>query len=171
MQTKDKRIQLAPSEFLGEVDRLLAHAANDTNECYPLRAIGLRETRSHNSWMHNSRRLNPNTRRPTALVNPADATAAGVTADGEEIDISSQSGTITMPVTITEDMRQGTVAIPHGWGHAGGWQRANRSGGACSNDLVSTDGADIERLAGMSILCGIPIQIRKRMRDAAESEG
>jgi anaerobic selenocysteine-containing dehydrogenase len=160
LATRDRKIHLGTPEFLSEVDRLRAHAENDADEGYPLRAIGLREIRSHNSWMHNSPRLTPDTRRPAVLVHPADAAAAGVLADGEEIDISSASGTITMPVTITEDMRPGTVAIPHGWGHAGGWQRANRAGGACSNDLVSTEEEDIERLAGMSILCGIPIRIR-----------
>jgi formate dehydrogenase len=157
LATADKKIHLAPPELLSEVDSLLGHV--DSGE-YPLRAIGLREIRSHNSWLHNSPRLTPDSRIPAVLVNPGDAAAVGVSGDGEMIDIESASGTITMAVTLTDDMPPGTVAIPHGWGHAGGWQRANRAGGACSNDLVSTASADIEKLAGMSILSGIPIRIR-----------
>jgi formate dehydrogenase len=157
--TKDRKIHLGTPEFVDEVERLLEHVDSDA---YPLRAIGLREIRSHNSWLHNSPRLTPDGRRPSALVHPVDAASAGVT-DGADIEISSASGTITMAATVTEDMRPGTVAIPHGWGHAGGWQRANRAGGGRANDIVSVAEQDIERLAGMSILSGIPIRIAARV--------
>jgi formate dehydrogenase len=102
----------------------------------------------------------PDTRHPTARVNPADAAGVGVTADGQQLDIESASGTITLPVELTEDMSRGTVAIPHGWGHRGGWQRANAAGGYSSNDLCSAGDGDFEKVAGMSILSGIPIRIR-----------
>jgi anaerobic selenocysteine-containing dehydrogenase len=92
--------------------------------------IGMREIRSHNSWMHNSARLTPDNRRPTMLVNPDDARAVGIAADGQEVEILSATGKILMQVTLTEDVSAGTVAIPHGWGHtgAGGWRRANAAG-------------------------------------------
>jgi anaerobic selenocysteine-containing dehydrogenase len=155
--TPDKRIRLAAPEFVSELSRLVDHREDDT---FRLRAIGLREIRSHNSWMHNSPCLTPDTRHPTVLVHPSDARDAGVDTDGDEIVIESASGAITMQVTITTDMTPGTIAIPHGWGHQGGWRRANAAGGANSNILASADEADIERLAGMSILSGIPVRLR-----------
>jgi formate dehydrogenase len=122
----------------------------------------MREIRSHNSWMHNSARLTPDNRRPTVLVNPDDARAVGIAADGQEVEILSATGKILMQVTLTEDVSAGTVAIPHGCGHtgAGGWRRANAAGGVNSNALVSVADNDIEPIAAMSILSGIPVQLR-----------
>jgi hypothetical protein len=49
--------------------------------------------------------------------------------------------------------------LQHGWGHDGGWRHANRLGGVNSN--VLSDGDDIEPLAGMSVLNGIPVRVVK----------
>ena len=64
-----------------------------------------------------------------------------------------------MPVTITDEMTPGTVALPHGWGHRGGWRLANEHGGANVNLLASSDPGDLERLAGMAHLNGIPVRM------------
>jgi hypothetical protein len=66
-----------------------------------------------------------------------------------------------VPVSITADVAPGTIALPHGWGHSGGWRLANRKAGVNSNLLASADPADIEPIAGMSILSGIPVQISR----------
>jgi hypothetical protein len=64
-----------------------------------------------------------------------------------------------VPAIISDEMSPGAVAVPHGWVHQGGWQLANSVGGLNSNMLTSDDLADVERLAGMSILSGIPVRI------------
>jgi hypothetical protein len=56
-------------------------------------------------------------------------------------------------------VKRGTVAVPHGWGHRGGWRVANGAGGANVNALSSSDPAELERLAGMAHLNGIPIRV------------
>ena len=48
-------------------------------------------------------------------------------------------------------MTPGTVALPHGWGHRGGWKLANEAGGANSNLLAPSDPEDLEPLAGMAL--------------------
>lgn len=156
LQTPERRIRLAPAELAEETTRLVAHADDDA---YPLRAITLRETGSQNTWMHNAPRLTPVRRTPQAHLHPADAAAAGLPHDGADLRIESEHGTIVMSAKVTDAMRPGTVAIPHGWGHAGGWRRANAAGGANSNLLASASDEDIERLAGMSILNGIPVRV------------
>ena len=120
--------------------------------------IGMREVRSHNSWMHNSERLMPDTQRHQVLVHPADATASGL-ADGEAAQLSSQSGTIDVEVSFSEDMTPGNVAVPYAWGHDGGWRRANRAGGPWSNLLASGSSSQLEALAGMTVLSGIPVRL------------
>ena len=53
----------------------------------------------------------------------------------------------------------GTIAVPHGWGHAGGWETANAAGGANVNLLASSRPEDLERLAGMAHLNGIAVRV------------
>jgi len=62
-------------------------------------------------------------------------------------------------VLVTEDMTPGTVALPHGWGHRGGWSLANAAGGVNVNLLTSAEPEDLEPLAGMAFLNGIPVSL------------
>ncbi len=108
--------------------------------------------------MHNSATLmSGKGRRHSARVNPVDATAAGL-RDGDLVRIRSRHGEIETLTLVTDEVGPGTVAVPHGWGHEGGsWERANKAGGANVNRLASTQHHDIERVAGMSHLNGIPV--------------
>lgn len=150
------KVVLAPAEIVAELRRLGERHPDDPD--FPLMAIGLREMRSQNSWMHNSPTLMKGDRRHRARVHPADAAAAGLT-DKHLVRITSPYGAIETEVLITDEVAHGTVAIPHGWGHRGGWQLANRSGGANVNELTSNDAADLERLAGMSVLNGVAVRL------------
>ena len=73
--------------------------------------------------------------------------------------VSSKSGSIELPVKITDEVMEGTVAIPHGWGHRGGWKVANEAGGVNVNQLASSEADDLEKLAGMAFLNGIPVRL------------
>ncbi|MGQ0465125.1 MAG: molybdopterin-containing oxidoreductase family protein [Sporichthyaceae bacterium] len=152
VKTKDRRIPMTDPRILAEFARL--EAATDRDGDYPLRMIGLREMNSHNSWMHNSPRLMPEKRRHTLRINPRDAAPLGV-LDGGVADLVSEGGSIRVEVVYTDEMTPGTVALPHGWGHAGGWQRANAAGGSTSNFLSSR----VEELSGTSVLNGIPVRL------------
>ena len=110
--------------------------------------------------MHNAPRLTPDGRIPAVLIHPDDARAVGLDVDaGNQLRIESASGAIVMAARVTDEVAPGVIAVPHGWGHAGGWRRANAAGGANANMLTSPEPEDIERLAGMSIISGIPIRI------------
>jgi formate dehydrogenase len=134
---------------------------------YPVRLIGLRELRSHNSWMHNSPLLMRGGRTHAARVHPDDAARYGL-EDGGRVCVSSKSGSIELAVKVTDEMTQGTVAVPHGWGHRGGWRVANGAGGANVNVLASAAPEDLERLAGMAFLNGIPVRLEPVAPPAAD---
>ena len=155
LRTPFGRVRLAPREIAEEVARLAATNGHDA--AYPLRLIGLRELRSHNSWMHNAPLLMRGGRVHALRVHPDDAEAAGL-ADGGEARVASKDGAITVPVLVTDEMTPGTVALPHGWGHRGGWRLANEHGGANVNELAGAAPEDLERLAGMAHLNGIPVR-------------
>lgn len=152
---KDRLVHLDHPEIRSEVARV---AARVDDPAYPFRLIGMREVRSENSWFHNVMGDKRSTH--AARMHPDDAVALGL-ADGEIVELSSRSGTIVLPVRLTEDLRPGVVAVPHGWGHkgTGGWRNANANPGVNVNELASSDPADLEPLVGMSHLSGIPIRV------------
>ncbi|MDN2495201.1 formate dehydrogenase [Nocardia nova] len=150
---RNRKVRLDPPEIAAELTRLTPYVDAD----FPLKLIGMRELRSHNSWQHNAPTLMTGKRRHAARINPADASAAGI-ADGAPVRIRSRHGEIETVALLTDEVGPGTVAVPHGWGHEGGsWTLANASGGANVNQLMSTAIEDIERLAGMSHLNGVPV--------------
>lgn len=153
------KVDLAPEQLEAEWERLRLALEERPDPTYPLRMIGLREMRSQNSWMHNSPTLmKGRNRRHTARIHPDDAAAAGL-AEGAGVRIRSAVGAIETVAQLTDEVRRGTIAVPHGWGHAAGWSTANAAGGANSNELASARVEDVEHLAGMSLLNGIPVAI------------
>src|SRR6185437_13832201 len=101
-------------------------------------------------------------RRHHALMHVDGAAELAIT-DGDVVQISSPFGQISVPVTTTKDLVAGVVAIPHGWGHkgTGGWQLANGAGGANVNQLMSSAPEDLEKLAGMARLTGVPVRVER----------
>ena len=128
-------------------------AVNGGDPDFPLLLIGLRELRSHNSWMHNAPLLMRGTREQPLRVHPDDAAALGL-EDGSAARLVSKSGEAEVPVCVTDEVMPGVVALPHGWGHRGGWKVANAAGGVNVNQLMSAEPEDLEPLAGMAFLNG-----------------
>ncbi|HEY5143468.1 MAG TPA: molybdopterin-dependent oxidoreductase [Solirubrobacteraceae bacterium] len=153
---RDRRVQLGAPAIRAEVDRLGTVAAGDPE--FPLRLIGLRELRSHNSWMHNAPLLMRGTRAQPLRIHPQDAARLGL-EEGARARLSSKSGAIEVPVRITDEVRAGVVALAHGWGHRGGWTVANAAGGVNVNLLMSSAAEDLEPLAGMAFLNGVPVRV------------
>jgi anaerobic selenocysteine-containing dehydrogenase len=155
----NRRIRLQHSDIAAEVAVL---GRRDYPDGYPLRMIGMREPRSENSWMHNSPLLMRGGRGHHALMHVDDAAERQI-ADGDTVRVSSPFGQISVPVTATKDLVAGVIAIPHGWGHrgTGGWQLANRAGGANVNQLTSSAPEDVESMSGMSWLTGVPVRVDK----------
>jgi anaerobic selenocysteine-containing dehydrogenase len=151
------RVRLRHNDIAHEVARL---SRRSTPHGYPMRLIGMREARSENSWMHNAPLLMRGERTHHARMHVDDAAAANI-VDGDVVRIASAHGEIELPVVVTKDIVAGVVAVPHGWGHKGtaGWRVANGAGGANVNRLMSSAPEDIERLAGMARLTGVPVRV------------
>ena len=167
LRHRDRRVHLDPAAIRAELARLAAEEAPDP--AFPLRLIGMRELRSHNSWMHNVPKLMAAGRRHAARVHPADAARAGV-AHGDRVRISSKAGTIEVEALVTDEVMEGTIAVPHGWGHSGGWRLAVAAGGANVNALASDAVEDLEPLAGMAHLNGIAVRLQPAASRSAAAE-
>ena len=159
--TSDGRIDIAPEEFVREARyRLFAEADGDA--AAGLTLIGRRQSRSNNSWLHNSRRLVKGPARCTLLVHPQDAAPRRL-ATGDLAEIESEAGAVTVPVEITDAMRPGVVSLPHGWGHDRDGIRlrvARAHAGASANDVTSE--LRLDTLSGNAAFNGLPVTVRRR---------
>jgi formate dehydrogenase len=158
---EDGRMHLRDPAISSELERL-ASVNGDSAE-FPLKLIGLRELRSHNSWMHNAALLMRGGRSHALRIHPQDAVRAGLSEDDFAV-LTSASGSLEVPIQITEEMTPGTVALPHGWGHRGGWRLANEAGGVNVNLLAPSSPESLEPLAGMAHLSGIPVRVERAAR-------
>ncbi|MGH3677378.1 MAG: molybdopterin-dependent oxidoreductase [Mycobacterium sp.] len=154
---RGRRMRLRHREI---ADEIAALTRRSTPDGYPLRLIGMRETRSENTWMHNSPLLMRGGRTQHALMHVDDVAELHI-GDGAVVKVASEHGEIEVPVIATKDIVAGVIAIPHGWGHkgTGGWRLANTAGGANVNRLMSSAPEDIEALAGMARLTGVPVRV------------
>ncbi len=153
----DSLVRLDPPEIAGELDRL-GRTGDPDDLQHPFRLIGLRELRSHNSWMHNAPLLMRGGREQPLHINPHDASKLGL-GEGDRVRVSSKDGSIEVAVKFTDDLGQGTVALAHGWGHRGGWKLANSNPGVNVNVLAGSSVDDLEPLAGMAFLNGIAVSV------------
>ncbi|MBK6926418.1 MAG: molybdopterin-dependent oxidoreductase [Comamonadaceae bacterium] len=159
LRTPTGRIDLAPSDLLAE----LGHAKRSMQESAPsLVIIGRRDARSNNSWMHNLPTLEKGPMRCTLLVHPNDAARHSLVA-GAQARLRRPDGqgeSLTVEVTITDEVMPGVVSLPHGWGHDAPGIRltlAGRRPGVNLNALL----ADTERdpLSGNAVLSGIEVEL------------
>lgn len=98
---------------------------------------------------------------PHAHLHPDTALALGI-GDGQQVELTTDGGTITMPARLTERIRTDTVAVPQFWGHtyASGQHIATRRPGVNVNRLHTTTDADV--FTGMPVFnarpcCVVPV--------------
>lgn len=166
LATPQKRIRLAPPEFLRDLRRLRAKLEA------PIPAfvlIGRRQLRSNNSWMHNQARLVKGRNPCTLLMHPEDASRLGLRT-GDFARLRSRVGELLVPVELSDSMMPGVVSLPHGWGHH---RRGNRLGVATAQAGVSindiTDETFFDQLSGNAGLSGLPVEVEKEGRGARDA--
>jgi anaerobic selenocysteine-containing dehydrogenase len=158
--TADRKVDAAPADFLREARaQLFVEADRETTG--ELFLIGRRQLRDNNSWMHNSRRLVKGPPRCTLLVHPADAASRNL-ATGDRAQLGSDTGTVVVPVEVTDAMLAGVVSLPHGWGHDRGGTRlrvAHEHAGTSMNDVTSD--VHLDTLSGNAGFNGLPVTLRR----------
>ena len=109
--------------------------------------------------MHHSHRLVKGRNPVELIIHPRDAEARGISTNSI-VNISTQRGSIDVPVQISDDIMPGVVCLPHLWGHnrSGTRQRvANASPGASYNDLMGVSA--IDELTGNAIFNGVRVHV------------
>lgn len=153
--TASGKVELFPEDVyarLGELERALAQAPRR------LRLFTKRDRLGHNSWMHANPKL-PSAEH-AAHLSPADARRLGL-GSGDRVRLSTESGSIELPVRLNPDVMEGAVAVPHGFGHdpASGWTAAARRGGRNVNELAASGADALDPLSGMCRFVGIELDL------------
>ena len=164
LRTPSGKVELCPDPIAADVERLAASLGRDPGGFV---LIGRRHLRSNNSWMHNLPHLVRGKPRCTMHVAPADAERLGL-ADGGDALVSSASGSLTVPVEVTDSIMPGVVSIPHGWGHDADGVRLTVAGAhaGVNSNLLSDEGL-LDALSGNAVLNGIPVRVSPGVREDA----
>ena len=157
LRTASGRVELAPEQLVADVPRLRASLQRTENGSFVL--VGRRQLRSNNSWMHNVPLLMRGKDRCTVHVHPDDASRLGL-EDGARALVSSRTGTIELPVEVTDAVMPGVVSIPHGWGHdAPGIAMSVAAAHPGANSNVLADETVFDVPSGNAVLNGIPVSL------------
>jgi anaerobic selenocysteine-containing dehydrogenase len=155
---KGRPIQVAPRVFLDDLPRL-ERSLSAAVVADRLLLIGRRGLRSNNSWMHNSARLTKGPVECTLVMHPNDARARGF-EDGQSVVLRSRTGSVTVPLEVSDEIAPGVVSLPHGWGHSRAELRvAKERAGVSANDV--TDESFVDRLTGTAAFSGVPVTVER----------
>jgi len=156
LSTQSGRIELAPEYITADVPRLRARLDRPGDG---LVLISRRHVRSNNSWMHNVKVLVKGKDRCTLLVHPEDAGRTGL-VDGGIARVSSEAGSLEVPVEVTDEMMPGVVSLPHGWGHnVDGIRMSVAREHAGVNNNVLAPGHLVDEISGNAVVNGIPVEV------------
>ncbi len=154
--TENRKIRLWHPIVADEFARFAAQQA-PTGGDGMLKLFSQRKLKSMNSWMHNPEKL-ARSQEPALLVHPADAARYGL-SDGGQASVANEHGAVEVAVEVTEDVVEGAVCYPHGWGHNGGWRHANTLPGANINLLLGLGPEAVELVSGTTFIDGIPVTV------------
>jgi anaerobic selenocysteine-containing dehydrogenase len=156
LRTPSGKVELAPDVLVDDTARLRA-SLDRSREGLVL--VGRRDLRSNNSWMHNVNVLVKGKPRCTLQIHPDDATRLDLT-DGADAKVASRTGTVVIPVEVTDGIRPGVVSIPHGWGHSldGVEMEVARANAGVNSNLLA-DEELFDPVSGNAVLNGIPVSV------------
>ena len=159
--TGDQKILLAPPILLESAATIGFQFQREKDHAGRFRLITKRSVTTHNSWTHNYEEFVKAPENTNYLyISPSDALALNI-SNGDFADVTSQTGSVRLPVRISEDLGPKTVALPHGWGHQhSGLGVAKKTRGVNVNILAADGPENLDRISGMAVLTGIFVDIK-----------
>jgi anaerobic selenocysteine-containing dehydrogenase len=160
IRTDDRRLHLAPPEFIDAFGDA-AKSASKPPAAFPLVLIsGARRLASYNSWTHHIEPLAEKLKGNWATLNPEDASELGI-EEGQQIRVTSGSGELEIEARMSTDVRRGVVVIHQFFGHVyeTGTTASRRYPGVNVNQLHTDQVRD--RFSGMPVYNGTPCRVAR----------
>lgn len=152
------RLQLGAPLMMTQLAGLLEPSAADADQSdFPFRLISRRANAFVNSVGTELPLLLRNKRHNPLFMHPADMAQQGLAA-GTQIWVASRHGEIPAVVEPDDSLREGCVAMWHGFGTGGSRDNDDPLAGSNVNRLLSFDEHDA--LTGMPRLSAVPVAIR-----------
>ena len=82
--------------------------------------------------------------------------------DGDAVEASNEYGRVQVAVRSDESLREGVVAMTHGWGnrHTPGMRVAQQHPGVNINALLPNGPGSFEKLSNQAFMSGVPVSIQ-----------
>jgi len=164
LQTEGKKVDCCPvlfSESIENAEMIFQELESEPD--FQLKLITLRNSFMHNSWYHNLERLKKGEHRYNAVyINSRDAGRRDLET-GMKVKLFSKWGTIETIIKIDDRLRDGVVAMAHGWGNqrTPGMKVAQKYPGVNVNQLLPSGPGSYEKLSNQAHMTGIPVGIEK----------
>ncbi|OBB76777.1 molybdopterin-dependent oxidoreductase [Mycobacterium sp. 852014-52144_SCH5372336] len=115
LRTDDKKVHVAPPEFVARARELLADPLPAAPVGYPFQLANRRHRHSMNSWLNDLPGLHPAGKGNDVIIHPKDAADLGV-GDGDLVRVFSPVGEVELTAVVDDRPRQGVIIVDHGWG-------------------------------------------------------
>ena len=161
LKSKDGHVNLFPAVYSEALAQLQIPEIKESS----LSLIGRRHLRSNNSWLHNSYRMVKGRDRCTLLIHPEDALVRGI-QNGDRVFVQSRTGKEEITAEVSDEVMQGVVSIPHGWGHTRESMQlsiASEHAGVSLNDLLDDEWVD--KFSGVAVINGIPVDVFTKVEE------
>lgn len=160
--TEDKKVNLSPEPLIKRAETLHGLFEYELKNLHRLKLITKRAVTTHNSWTHNFSDFVRGPRKSN-YVYMCDRDAARLSLEnGDVVDVKSDTATVRVPLRIDNSLKEGVVALPHGWGHqASGQQIARKTSGVNVNVLAKDGPEGVDPVSGMVQLTGFFVDVRK----------
>lgn len=160
IHTSDKKINMAPSRFILELERVLDNPPLPSSQ-YPLLLIsGGRRLASFNTWTHNIKSLTDNLSENFATMSENDASERNIN-DGDLITITTETGELALPVHLTKKIKAGVVMVHQFWGHHYSSGQSNTKTNQGYNVNLLHSDQKLDALCGMPVYNGTPCAVEK----------
>ena len=162
IQTEDQRVNCCPSVFAEAIAQSRVIFAELMAEPkHQLKLISLRTNYMQNSWYHNVPDLKREHQQYNALYMAAYDFDQANMEDGQKVKVCSEYGEIIARVRVDPGLRQGVVAMTHGWGNANtsGMKVAQKFPGSNVNELLPSGAGSYEKISNQAFMTGIPVAV------------
>ena len=163
VRNKDGKVDCCPAAFaesLAQCESIFNEIDADRGDA--LQLISLRTNYMHNSWLSNMPQMRHGRNALNPLhIHPDDAAKRGL-ENGQTVTAFNANGEIQTKLLFDTNLREGVVAMTHGYGqrHAPSLSLASGIPGTNPNRLLPTGPGSYEKLSGMSWMNGVGIDVR-----------
>jgi anaerobic selenocysteine-containing dehydrogenase len=161
----DGLLDLGSDVMLGELARDHERGHGDVlpwaTDDFPLRLVSRRIVSRYNSSGHFLPKLQAADAVNPLRIHPDDADARGL-HDGDHVEVTSARGSVPALVQLDETMRNGVVAMTHGWGGLPEADDQFTTIGSAVARLSDCDAA-YDRFSGQPVMTNIPVQVAARV--------